>query len=76
MLICIVWVNPLDISLEKMYPEVLYIDFHCKTNNKRLSLLTATGKTDLNKIFTVLRAYLPNQRAWIFRLVFSIVLPI
>ena len=75
MLIGIAWVNPLEISFAKMYPEVFFIDVTCKTNNEKLPLLTVTGKTALNKMFTLLRAYLPNQRAWIFRWVFSIVLP-
>ena len=69
------WVNPLEISLAKMYPEVLFIYFTYKTNNERLPLLTVTCKTTLNKMHTLLRAYLQNQRDWKFRWVFSNILP-
>ena len=62
MLVGIAWVNPLEISLAKIYPEVLFIDVTCKTNNIRIPLLTFTGKTALNNMYTVLYAYLTNQR--------------
>ena len=53
---CNSMVNPLEIHLAKIYPEVLFIVVTCKTDNERLTLLTVTGKTALNKMYNLLRA--------------------
>ena len=34
-----------------------------------------TSKDSYGKMYTVLRAYLPNEKAWTFRWIFSIVIP-
>ena len=48
----------------------------CGVNKEQLPLLTITGITRFNKVFTMLRAYLPNQRRWMFKWIFCIVVPL
>ena len=75
LLLLVVWTTPEEISLLNLYPEVIYVDCTGATNTNKLPLLTITGKTCIGAMFTILRAYLPNERSWVFRWVFSTVLP-
>ena len=34
-----------------------------------------TGKDTNSRTFTIIRAFLPNQKMWVFRWVFSVLLP-
>ena len=45
LLIGIAWIIPLEISLAKVFLEAFFIDVTCKTNNKKLPLLTITAKS-------------------------------
>ena len=45
------------------------------TNKYKRPLLTISGKDSFSKMFIILRAFLPNERAWVFRWIFTIVLP-
>ena len=45
------------------------------TNKEKRPLLTMTGKDSNGEMFTFLRIYLPNEKAWCFRWAFSVVLP-
>ena len=46
------------------------------TNHEDMPFLTITaGCNSLGCMFTVLRAYLPNERAWVFRWLFQTVMP-
>ena len=73
MLIAVVWILPEEKRLFNMYPEVLYIDVTSDTNKEKRPLFTITGRTALGTMFTLTRAYLPNQTAWMFRWLFSVV---
>ena len=73
MLITIVWILPEEKRLFNMYLEVLYIDVTSDTNKEKRPLFTITGRTALGTMFTLMRAYLPNQTAWMFRWLFSVV---
>ena len=71
----IAWVIPNERTSFEMFPEVLTVDTTTKSNNEHRPLLTIAAKNSYGKMFTVLRAFLPNEQNWVFRWVFSIVLP-
>ena len=52
------------------------VDVACGVNKEHLLLLTITGITMFDKLFTVIRAYLPNKRRWMIKLILSIVVPL
>ena len=58
-----------------MFPEVITVDCTADTNNEARPLLTMAGKYFYGRMFIFLRAFLPNERNWVFRWIFSIVLP-
>ena len=58
-----------------MFPEVITVDCTADTNNEARPLLTMAGKDSYGRMFIFLRAFLPNERNWGFRWIFSIVLP-
>ena len=59
----------------RMYPEVIFVDCIANTNKDEQALFTATGENSNGKMFTCLRAFLPNQQAWVFCWLFSVVFP-
>ena len=71
----VAWVIPSERILFGLYPEVITVDTTNKTNNEQRPLLTISAKSSTGKMFTVLRAFLPNEQNWVFRWVFSVVLP-
>ena len=71
----IAWVLPCERKLFNMFPEVICVDTTQDTNNEERPLLTISAKDTHGKMFTVLRAYLPNEQTWVFHWVFSNVLP-
>ena len=75
LMIAIAWVLPKEKRLFNLYPEVLFIDITSDTNKEKRPLLTVTAKTALGSMFTIMRAFLPNEKTWIFRWLFSIVIP-
>ena len=75
LLMAVVWVIPCERKLFEMFPEVIKVDCTNDTNNESRPLLTMTGKDSNGKCFTLLRAFLPNQQNWVFRWIFSVVLP-
>ena len=75
LLLAVAWVIPGEKDYFFLFPEVLFIDIVEKTNNEKRPLLVVSGKDSDGKMFTILRAFLPNQRSWIFRWIFSVVFP-
>lgn len=69
------WILQKELQMLKKNPFVLYVDTVKKTNKEKKTLLTISGKTSSGKMFPVLRAFVPNERAWIFKWIFSVVLP-
>lgn len=69
------WVNPFESDYLRLYPEVIFVDVIADTNKDNRHLFTATGKASNGKMFTFLRAFLPNQQGWVFRWIFSVVFP-
>ena len=75
LLVAIAWVIPNEGQLFHMFPETIFVDAVEDTNNEGRPLLTMSGCDSSNKMFNILRAFLPNQRAWSFRWIFNHVLP-
>ena len=75
LLMSIAWVTPFEKRLFTLFPEVLYCDVICGTNNENRPLFTVTGKDASGKMFTLFRAFLPNQKQWSFRWLFNVVFP-
>ncbi len=61
------WTTPPEKRLFKMFGEVLHIDCTADTNYEDRPFLTITGRDSNGKMFTVIRAFLPNECAWVFR---------
>ena len=74
-MIAFAWVSPSEREKFNLFPEVITVDTLAGTNNETRPLLATGGKDSNGKMFIFLRAYLPNERGWIFRWIFSIVLP-
>ena len=75
LMIAICWVLPQEKRLFDLYPEVLFIDITSDSNKEKRPLFTVTGRTTAGTMYTLMRAFLPNEKTWIFRWLFSIVLP-
>ena len=74
-MIAFAWVTPSEKEKFNLFPEVITVDTVAGTNNENRPLLAMGGKDSNGKMFIFLRAYLPNEKGWIFRWIFSIVLP-
>ena len=75
MMIAIAWVLGSEQRFTNLFPEVFMVDTVGDTNNEKRPLLTITGKDSNGKMFTVLRVFLPNEKAWAFNWIFSVALP-
>ena len=75
LLVALAWVVPSERCLFRLFPENLFVDSVEDANNEGRSLLTMSGCDSNGKMFTFLRAFLPNQRTWSFRWIFLHVLP-
>ena len=69
------WVIPMEQKLFHHFPEVICVDTTSHTNKDKRPLLTVSGRDTHGKMFIILRAFLPNERAWVFRWIFSLVIP-
>jgi MULE transposase domain len=74
-LLAIVWVLPRNRELFRAYPEVLFIDGTHKTNYENRPLITMGIKDSHGNVQVVLRAFVPNERAWLFRWLFQVATP-
>jgi hypothetical protein len=75
LMIACAWTTPCEKRLFKMFSEVLHIDCTADTNIECRPLLTISGRDSCGSMFVVLRAFLPNERAWVFRWMFQTVMP-
>lgn len=75
LLVAFAWTTPLQKKLFTMHPEVVSVDTVKGTCNESRPLLTVTGRTPNGTTFFILKAYLPHERAWVFRWIFNIVFP-
>jgi hypothetical protein len=74
-LLALVWVLPQMKQLFRAYPEVIFVDGTHKTNYERRPLVTMGVKDSKGKMQIILRAFVPNERAWLFRWLFQVATP-
>jgi hypothetical protein len=67
------WVTPNEKRLFQMFPEVVHVDATADTNNENRPLTTITIRDSRGNVVTVLRVFMPNERAWAFRWLFQVV---
>ena len=61
LLVALAWVVPSERRLFRLFPETLFVDSVEDTNNEGRPLLTMSECDSNEKMFTFLRAFLPNQ---------------
>jgi len=71
LLVALAWVVPSGRRMFKLYPEALFVESTESTTNEGRPLLTMGGCDSSGKMFTFLREFLPNQRTWSLRWIFS-----
>jgi hypothetical protein len=71
----LVWSMPETRRAFQAYPEVLFIDGTHKTNNEKYPLFTVGIRDENFKMLVVLRAFCPNERAWMFGWLFREAIP-
>jgi len=69
------WTTPPEQRLFRMFSDVLHIDCTADTNIESRPFLSVTGRDSNGHMFSVIRAFLPNERAWVFRWIFQTVMP-
>ena len=60
------WVLPMEQKNFHNFLEVICVDTVSHTNKDKPPLLTNSGRDNYGKMFTILRAFLPSERAWVF----------
>ena len=73
--LAVAWVIPEEKRLFHQFTDVIHIDGTMKTNNEGRPLVTVTGRDSSGNQFAILRAFLPNERAWSFRWLFQNAMP-
>ena len=74
-LLALVWVLPEMKRLFRAYPEVNFIDGTHKTNYEGRPLVTMGIKNSKGNMQIILQAFVPNERAWLFRWLFQVATP-
>ena len=72
----LVWITLIEQDFFDDFPEVTCEYTVSHTNSDKRPLLSISGKDSFGRSFIILRAFLPNERACVFRCIFLIVLPI
>ena len=75
LLLAYAWVLPEERRQFELYPFVVHIDGTNSTNKESRPLVTVTGRDGLGNQFTVLRSFIPNNQAWVFKWLFQTVFP-
>ena len=63
----IAWAIQCERRLFEMFLEVIAVETVNDTNNESRPLLTMAGEDSNGKMFTFLRAFLNNEKGWVFR---------
>ena len=71
----IAWVIRSERTLLILFPEVIFFDAVKDTNKEGRPLLMIIVKGTNRRVFTILLIFIANEQSWIFRLVFSVILP-
>ena len=76
LMISICWVTQFEKRQFHLFPRTLFVDCTSDTNKEKRPLFTISARDSNGKMFTVLRAFFPNEKTWAFRWIFSTVLPL
>ena len=68
------WVIPVELHMFEAFPHVIMVDMVENPNNEKRSLFTVGGKDSNGKMFIFLRFFIQNQKTWMFRWIFSLVM--
>ena len=71
MTVTVAWVMRTDRKYFDLYLEVIMIDVTENTNNEKRPMLLVVCKDADGKTFVVMRVFMPHQRKWIFKWIFS-----
>ncbi|KAG7354809.1 MULE transposase domain containing protein [Nitzschia inconspicua] len=74
-LISLVWAMPVGRRCIQAFPELLFSDATHKTNQENRPLITFGVKDAEGRVQVVIRAWAPNERAWMFRWLFQTAVP-
>ncbi|KAG7346754.1 MULE transposase domain containing protein [Nitzschia inconspicua] len=74
-LISLVWAMPIGKRCLQAFPELLFSDATHKTNQENRPLITFGVKDAEGRVQVVIRAWAPNERAWMFRWLFQTAVP-
>ncbi|KAG7360933.1 MULE transposase domain containing protein [Nitzschia inconspicua] len=74
-LISLVWAMPVGRRCIQAFPELLFSDATHKTNQENRPLITFGVKDTEGRVQVVIRAWAPNERAWMFRWLFQTAVP-
>jgi hypothetical protein len=75
MMLSLIWSLPHCRQLFHAFPEVLFIDGTHKTNNEKYPLFTVGIRDENFKMNVILRAFCPNEKAWMFQWLFKEAIP-
>ena len=69
------WCLHFQREMFRQFPEVLYVDGTHATNKERMPLLTIGVRDREFKMNVILRAFIPNEKSWLFRWIFQCGIP-
>ena len=69
------WVIPSELRLFEAFPNIIMVHTLEKIYNEKRPLLTVGRKDSNGKMFIFIRYFMPNQQSWMFRWIFSVVIP-
>ena len=75
MMIGLAYVLPFELKQFQLFHAVMHVDAMAKTNKEQRPLVTVTSKDSPNKMFTVLRVFMPCEQSWAYRWLFQTVFP-
>ncbi|MGH7974223.1 MAG: hypothetical protein ACREBR_01760, partial [bacterium] len=76
LLLAIGWVTDGERRLARMYPEVFMMDVTSQTNSEKRDLFIVAGKDNNVSGFTAARVFIPSEKQWVFRWIYSNCLPL
>ena len=76
LLLGIAWITDDELRLCKQFPKVFFGDTTFGSNKEKRPLFILGGKTSCDNLFTALRCFMPNERKWMFKWIWSVACPI
>jgi hypothetical protein len=75
LLLIFMWVTDDELCLFMMHPEFVSWEVTSQTNQEKRDLMAGSGKDGNGKLFSVVRAFIPSQKQWVFEIFFSYCVP-